>query len=408
MRAEYSDDRVTGITRRLTDMKEIILIKHGELALKGLNRSTFEDVLAKNIRWRLKDLGNFKISRSQSTMTVEPLDDDADMDEAANRIGCIFGIAGYSRAGVAKKNLDSIRETAVEYLADELCAAKTFKVEAKRSDKKFPLTSPELSRETGAYILSKFPGLKVDVHNPDLTVTVEVRDGSVYVRGNQLKGAGGMPVGTAGRAMLLVSGGIDSPVAGWMMAKRGLFLDAVHFVSPPYTSTRAEMKVHELVRLVTAYSGRVKLTVVPFTKIQEHIKDNCPEDLFTLIMRRQMMKIACRLAHENGDGALITGESLGQVASQTLQALACTDKAADIPVFRPLIGMDKNEIVTISRKINTFDTSILPYEDCCTVFTPKHPKTKPTPEMLEAAEEGTDWEAMLEEAIEQSKTYTIG
>lgn len=387
-------------------MKEIILIKDGELALKGLNRSTFEDILIKNIRRSLSPSGEFKVIRSQSTIILEPVGD-VDMAQAAQKLRCVFGIAGFSRAGVADKEIGSIKSVAAEYLHDELMLAKTFKVEAKRSDKSFPLNSPEISRELGGYLLDKFNHLRVDVHKPDITVTVEVREHSVYVRGNQIKGAGGMPVGTAGRAALLMSGGIDSPVAGWMMAKRGLYLDAIHFASPPYTSARAEIKVRELVRLLTRYSGRINLTVVPFTEIQETIKDTCPEELFTLIMRRQMMRIATRIAENNGCGALITGESLGQVASQTLQALACTDKVCSIPVFRPLIGMDKNEIVIISRKIGTFETSIQPYEDCCTVFTPKHPRTRPTVELVEAAEAAVEWDGLIDRAVKGVRVVSV-
>lgn len=387
-------------------MKEIILIKNGEIALKGLNRSTFEDKMIKNIRWRLSDLGEFEFVRSQSTVNIFPVGD-ADIAAAAERMKYVFGIAGFSRAGVAEKNIEDIQRVAAEYLEDELYSVKTFKVEAKRSDKKFPLTSPEISREVGGYLLSKFRHLSVDVHNPDTVITVEVREQHVFVRGNQIKGAGGLPVGSAGKAALMVSGGIDSPVAGWMMAKRGIQLNAIHFASPPYTSVNAEMKVHKLLKSVAKYSGRIHLAVVPFTEIQEAIKDNCPEELFTLIMRRMMMRIACRIAENDGCGALITGESLGQVASQTMQALACTNMVATLPVFRPLIGMDKNEIITVSRKIGTFETSILPYEDCCTVFTPKHPRTRPTPDLIEEAEKLVEWDDMIERAISSVKNITI-
>ena len=389
-------------------MKEVILVKNGELALKGLNRSTFEDILVKNIKRRLNyAVGKFTFTKSQSTIIIEPNEEDLDFEKAVEVIGKVFGIAGYSRAALAEKDLDNIKEVALQYLGDDLRSVKTFKVNAKRSDKKFPLTSPELCREVGAHLLRNIPSLKVDVHNPDIIVTVEVRDKHVFIHGNQIKGAGGMPVGSAGRVALLVSGGIDSPVAGWMMAKRGLQLSAIHFAAPPYTSKRAEMKVRDLVSIVAKYSGRVNFAVVNFTEIQETIREKCPEELFTIIMRRLMMKIAVRLAERDGCGALVTGESLGQVASQTLGALACTNAVSTIPVFRPLIGMDKDEIITISRKIGAFETSVLPYEDCCTVFTPKHPRTRPTLELIEKAEGSVDWDEMIERAIAETKYEAV-
>ncbi len=388
-------------------MKEIILIKNGELALKGLNRRTFEDMLVKNMRRRLDGAGKFKFTVAQSTIVAEPDDDNVDFDEAVERIGKIFGIAGFSRAAAVEKDMDTILKSAEEYLAPQLLTVRSFKVEAKRSDKKFPLTSPEICRETGGYLLRKFPHLEVDVHNPDIVVTVEVRDSNAYIHGKQLKGAGGMPTGSAGRAALLISGGIDSPVAGYMMAKRGLELMAVHFASPPYTSERAEQKVHSLLKQVSKYSGRIALFVVPFTKTQELIKDNCPEEIFTVIMRRMMMRVAQKIAAKEHAGALITGESVGQVASQTMQAIACTDAVCEIPVFRPLIGMDKDEVVAISRKIETFDISILPYEDCCTVFTPKHPKTRPTIEYVEECEKALEVDKLVDEAAENARFVLI-
>lgn len=385
-------------------MKEVLLVKNGELALKGLNRSTFEDMLVKNIKRRLlASVGKFQFTKSQSTIIAEPVDEDVDFEQAVETLKKVFGIAAFSRAAIAEKDFDSIKDVALEYLGDELRQVKTFKVNAKRSDKKFPMTSPEICREVGAHLLRNIKTLSVDVHNPDITVTVEVRDKNVFIHGNQIKGAGGMPVGSAGRVALLVSGGIDSPVAGWMMAKRGLQLNAIHFAAPPYTSKRAEMKVHDLVSIVAKYSGRVNFAVVNFTEIQETIKEKCPEELFTIIMRRLMMKIAIRIAQRDGCGALVTGESLGQVASQTLGAIACTDAVSDMPVFRPLIGMDKDEIITISRKIGTFETSILPYEDCCTVFTPKHPRTRPTLELIEKAESAVDFSEMIDRAVEGTR-----
>lgn len=380
-------------------MKEIILIKDGELSLKGLNRRNFEDKMVASIRRRLKPLGNIKITKAQSAIYIEPQDDDFDFEEALERMQLIFGVAAFSRAAVCKKDMVDILSKAPIYLAERMREIKTFKVEAKRSDKAFPLGSPEICREVGAALLRAFPHLRVDVHNPQEVVTVEIRDFAAYIRAGQIKGAGGLPVGTAGRAMVLISGGIDSPVAAWTMAKRGLVLNAIHFASPPYTSPRAEQKVRDLLAKVARYSGTIKLAVVPFTEIQEEIGKHCPEDYFTLIMRRLMMRIANRVADTEECLALITGESLGQVASQTLPAIAATDEVTSIPVLRPLIGMDKEEIITISKKIDAFETSILPYEDCCTVFTPKHPHTRPKKGQCAEAESGLDIEPLIERAI---------
>lgn len=388
-------------------MREIILIKNGELVLKGLNRNTFEDILIKNMKKALKNIGEFSFTKSQSTIAVESVDEDADLDDAVDALKKVFGIAALSRAAVAQKDMDSIRQIAVSYLKDELEEAHTFKVEAKRSDKKFPLKSPEISRELGGYILSKFKNLKVDVHNPDVIVTVEVRDKYAFVRGNNIKGAGGMPVGTSGRAAVLISGGIDSPVAAYMMAKRGIELVSIHFASPPYTTELAELKVMELLKKVAKYSGPITTYVVGFTKIQEEIRDKCPEEYFTIIMRRFMMRISEILAKKQGCSALITGESVGQVASQTIYALGCTDAVTQIPVFRPCIGMDKDEIVALSRKIDTFQTSIQPYEDCCTVFTPKHPRTRPKLEDVEAAEARLNIDELIAEAAENARKTVI-
>lgn len=389
-------------------MKEIILVKNGELALKGLNRNTFEDILIKNMKKRLADLGTFEFTKGQSTIMVDPADSDIDLDDAVDRISKVFGIAALSRACVCKKEFDSIKETAADYLQEQLEDAKTFKVEAKRSDKKFPMKSPEICRELGGYLLSKFHNLKVDVHSPDVTVTVEVRDKYAFVRGNNIKGAGGMPTGTSGRACVLISGGIDSPVAAYMMAKRGIELCAVHFASPPYTSELAEMKVMELLKKVAKYSGVITTYVVPFTKIQEAIRDLCPEEYFTIIMRRIMMMISEKISEKQNCTALITGESVGQVASQTMYALSCTDCAVNMPVFRPCIGMDKEEIIAVSRKIDTFETSIQPYEDCCTVFTPKHPKTRPhIDDVINAENKIENLEELMNDAISNVKKVII-
>ena len=383
-------------------MKKVILIKNGELALKGLNRSTFEDILIKNIRRKLSRVGDFKYSKAQSTIIIEAENDD-DIDYAAEKMQKIFGIAAFSPAAAVEKDIDVIKKAVISFLGEQLKEAKTFKVAAKRADKSFPLKSPEICNEVGGHVLSVFSFLKVDVHNPDVTVNVEIRDKYAFIHGKQIKGAGGMPVSTAGRAMLLLSGGIDSPVAGYMMAKRGMNLTALHFTAPPYTSKRAELKVKSLAEIISEYSGRITFITVNFTEIEEAIKDNCPEELFTIILRRMMMKAANILSERDGSKALITGESLGQVASQTADAIICTDALAALPVFRPCIGMDKEEIISVARKIGTFETSLEPYEDCCTVFTPKHPRTRPTLELIEKAEAAFDFDPLIEKAVENAQ-----
>lgn len=388
-------------------MQEVILIKNGEIILKGLNRPLFESLLVKNIRRRLAAAGPCRIERSQSTITIEPDGDAFDFEAAIDSLKRVFGIVSFSRALVVEKDLETVKVSAGDYLEDALRSVKTFKVEAKRSDKRFPFTSPEIAREVGAALLDRFPHLNVDVHHPELVVMVEIRDFGAYLHAGAVAGAGGMPVGSNGRAALLISGGIDSPVAGYMMAKRGVELCAVHFASPPYTSERAREKVLELLRLVGRYSGRVACFIVPFTDIQLQISQNCPEELYTVIMRRMMMKLAGRIALRESCGALVTGESIGQVASQTMEALGCTNAAAPLPVFRPLIGMDKDEIVTVARRIGTFETSILPYEDCCTIFTPKHPRTRPKLKYVEQAEEQFDFAPLLDEAYEKTEKVVL-
>lgn len=389
-------------------MKEIILVKYGEMVLKGLNKKSFEDMLTKNIKRRLKNLGQFKITSAQSTTYITPVDENIDLDEVVDRVRKIFGIASLCRACVCEKDFSDITEKSLEYLNEVLSNAKTFKVNAKRSDKAFPMKSPEICTELGGILLEKFPNLTVDVKNPEVTVTVEIRDTNAYVHAENLKGAGGLPVGSSGKAMLLLSGGIDSPVAGYMMAKRGVHIVAIHYVSPPYTSERARMKVEQLCDKMTAYCGGIAFYCVPFTELQEAIKDNCPEEYFTVIMRRLMMEIAQRIAVNDNCLALITGESVGQVASQTMSAIACTDAVCRMPVFRPLVGMDKTEIIDIARKIDTFETSILPYEDCCTVFTPRHPKVRPNLADIEKAQSAFDFEPLIQKAIENTemKTFT--
>ena len=388
-------------------MNEVLLIKSGELVLKGQNRRTFEDQLIKNLRRALSPLGTWQFNMSQSTLQAIPANSEIDMHAAAEKTGQVFCISGYSRALRLPKNMDTIVAHAADYLHEQLAFAKTFKCEAKRSDKTFPLKSPEICAKLGEHLLGAFPHLGVDVRNPEVTVYVEIRDQYAFLHADQIRGAGGLPVGTAGDAALLISGGIDSPVAAWMMARRGLRLTAVHFAAPPYTSQRAEEKVHKLLGQVACYAGRIRLFVVPFTKIQEEIKAKCPEELFTLIMRRIMMRISEHIALRENCGALITGESLGQVASQTMQALACTDAATTLPVFRPLIGTDKDEVVHLARKIGTFDISILPYEDCCTVFTPRHPRTRPKLSMLQQAELALDLDTIIEDAICNTKYLAI-
>jgi tRNA uracil 4-sulfurtransferase len=388
-------------------MREIILLKLGEVVLKGLNRRNFEDTLMRNIRRRLNGLGAFDVYELQSTIYVTPKDDDADLFTAQERLSKVFGIASLTRACETEKNMDAILHACEEYLCGPLAGVKTFKVESKRSDKKFPLKSPEICSQVGGYILSRFPHLKVDVNHPEYIVRVEVRDTAAYVHGNPERGAGGIPVGTGGKAAILISGGIDSPVAAWMMARRGVELTAVHFASPPYTSERAEQKVRDLLAKVGAYAGRMMMFTVPFAKVQEQIMANCPEELFTIIMRRMMMRCAEKIAQSEGCGALITGESLGQVASQTLEAIVCTDAVANMPVFRPLIGMDKREIVDCANQIDTYEISIQPYEDCCTIFTPKHPRTKPVLKYVEKAEEALNCDALVEECVQNVKKTLI-
>lgn len=384
-------------------MKEIVLVKYGEMALKGLNKKTFEDMLTKNIKRRIKSLGKFICTSAQSTLYITPDDDSADLSEVVERVGKIFGIAALCRACVCEKDFEDITEKSVEYLGGILDGAVSFKVTAKRADKSFPMKSPDICRELGGILLERFPNLHVDVNKPEVTVTVEIRDTNAYVHAENIKGAGGLPVGSSGKAMLLLSGGIDSPVAGWMMAKRGVHIAAIHYVSPPYTSDRAQLKVEQLCEKLTDYCGGIAFYCVPFTEIQEAIKDNCPEEFFTIIMRRLMMEIAQRIADKDGCLALITGESVGQVASQTMAAIACTDAVCRIPVFRPLIGMDKTEIIAIARKIDTFETSTLPYEDCCTVFTPRHPKVRPQLSDIEKAQSSFDFEPLISKAVEDTE-----
>ena len=379
---------------------EMLLLKLGEVVLKGLNRRTFEDKLVNNVRRRLRKCGSFQVYVRQSTIYVEPQRDDCDMEAALTAARQVFGVVSVVRAVPCEKTVEAIVATAREYLAGEFAQARTFKVESRRADKSFPMNSIQISQAVGGDLADAFPGVAVDVHNPDLTVHVEIREKFAYVHGPALPGAGGLPVGTGGHAVSLLSGGLDSPVSSWMMARRGVQLEMVHFVSPPYTSQQAQDKVLELARLLTAYCGTMVVHIVPFTEIQEEIRRKCPEEFFTLIMRRFMMRISQAIARRAGAHALVTGESLGQVASQTMLALGVTEDVVSLPVLRPLIGMDKVEIIRIAREIGTYDTSILPYEDCCTVFTPRHPAIRPQVEDVRAAEAALDVDALVAKALE--------
>ena len=389
-------------------MNDLLLCKPGEIFLKGLNKHYFEERLVANVKRRLKPIGHFRVTYLQSALYIEAADDAADLDAAYDAVRKVFGIATITRAAACEKDKDAITALAKTYLHDAMTAARSFKVETKRSDKRFPMTSIELSQYVGGELAEAFPNTVVDVHDPELTVRLEVREQAAYVHAQAVGAAGGMPVGCNGAAVTMLSGGIDSPVAAYRMAKRGLGLDHIHFASPPYTSERAKLKVKALAQLITPYTGSSNLFVVPYTKPQEYIRDNAPDVLFTVLMRRSMMRIANRIATRQGCEALITGESLAQVASQTVKALQCTDAAQDLPILRPLIGMDKTEIVETARHINTFETSILPYEDCCTIFTPPHPKIRPELEEILEAEAGMPGLAQLEaEAAEATERIRL-
>ncbi len=388
-------------------MNDLILLKEGEVVLKGLNRRYFEQKLLENIRRRLRPCGEFTVTLQQSVVCVEPKNGDADMDAAFEAMRHVFGILRLTRAAACEKTPEAMLEKAKEYLHDELSTARTFKVESKRSDKGFPMTSIQLSQYVGGELNEAFPNLKADMHTPELTVWLEVRERAAYVHGRPVSGAGGMPVGSNGSAVTLLSGGIDSPVSTYMMAKRGLRLIPVHFFSFPYTSELAKQKVVDLARILTPWCGRMTLEVVPFTEIQMQIREKCPEELFTLIMRRFMMRIAEKIARWNGCGALVTGESLGQVASQTMEAMGVTEACIGLPILKPLVGMDKEEIITVSRRIGCFETSILPYEDCCTVFTPRHPRTRPKLAEIEEAERALDVDALVQAAFDGREKIRI-
>ncbi len=388
-------------------MKEVILCKYGELILKGANRSRFESQLMRELRRRAAHIGDFQIRWAQSTVYIEPQSDTEDVAEMYRQVKKVFGFASVTKAVACKKDMEAIFAAARAYLPEKLRGYKTFRCEAKRSDKMFPLKSPAIAAEVGGVILEAVPELSVDLSHPDITVRVEIRDKMAYIHAGQERGAGGIPLGSGGKGLLLLSGGIDSPVAGYMMAKRGLYIDALHFESYPYTSQQAREKVLELAHALCEYCREIRVHIISLTHIQEVLRDKCEEEYFTLLLRRFMMELANRTAAEKDCAALITGESLGQVASQTMAAIRVTDEAARYPVLRPCIGLDKEEIVERARQIGTFDTSILPYEDCCTVFTPRHPKTRPELSKVFQQEARLDREALLQEAWDSLYTVAV-
>lgn len=382
-------------------MEQLILVRFGEIHLKGLNRPYFEHRLVREMKRRLYDEPQAAVEKGDGRYYIRGVQN---LDAVMERIRKVFGVHSLSPAIAVEKDIAAIRDQAVEMMRDK--HPTTFKVKARRADKRFPMTSPEICEEVGGYILETLPGWKVDVHHPEVTLEVEVRE-QAFLHCETLPAAGGMPVGTNGRAFLLLSGGIDSPVAGYMVAKRGVAIEAVHFFSYPYTGEPAKEKVLTLAKLLSEYAGPVRVHVVPFTKIQQEIYQKCPEGELTVIMRRFMMRIAQGLAQRGKGGALVTGESIGQVASQTMEALAATDAVVDMPVFRPVIGMDKQEIMEIAMKIGTYETSILPYEDCCTVFTPRHPVTRPKLERIESSEKVLDIEGLVQEAVDGTEVVTF-
>ena len=389
-------------------MREVIMGYQGEMSLKGLNRNQFESTMMKILRYRLKTVGKFRVYCTQSTFYMEPEEEDIDMDLAFERVSKVFGLAALSRAVVCEKDFDTICQTAEDYLGDSLHGIKTFKVEARRSDKSYPMTSPELMRELGAYLLGKHNYLKVDVHNPQFKVIVEIRDYGAYIHGPKIQGEGGLPVGTSGRALNMLSGGIDSPVATWMMAKRGVEVEGVYFHSPPYTSEWAKEKVIDLAKRIADFTGEFRLYVVPFTELQLYLLDNTAHDRLTIHLKRAMMRAAEMIAHKDDALALVTGESVGQVASQTMQGIQVINAVCDLPVLRPLAGMDKAEIIERAEKIGTFEISIRPYEDCCTVFVAKHPVTKPRLNYIEKAEHKlTELDRLLEEAVANAEIIDL-
>lgn len=410
-------------------MKKVILIRYGEIMLKGLNRPFFENALVENIKRVLRRLGSSRIIKKRGRIYIKPENEEFDIQAAVKKLKNVFGIISISPALCVDNDFEEIKKHALQIAMEAIgkdtdkdtgskdigkgtceitCKGTgiSFKVETKRENKSFYMDSMEINSELGRYLLTELPELKVDVNNPSFVIHVEVRE-HTYIYAELIKGYGGLPVGTGGKAMLLLSGGIDSPVAGWMMAKRGIRIEAVHFYSYPYTSERSREKVIELVRILSSYCLDINLHIVPFTNAQLEISEKCPHDMITIIMRRMMMKISEKLAETTGSMALVTGESMGQVASQTLQSLSVTNAATNMLVFRPLIGMDKNEVIDIARKIGTYEISILPYEDCCTLFVAKHPETKPKLERVLSAESVLDTDKLVKEALEGTDTIYI-
>jgi thiazole biosynthesis/tRNA modification protein ThiI len=380
-------------------MRELILCKYGEVALKGLNRGWFEEVLLRDIRARLAHIGKFNVKAAQCTIYIEPRDQEQDTEAAFDEVKTVFGLSAVSRGIIVEKDMDEMKRVAAEYLPQFMQGVKTFRAEARRSDKRFPVTSPKIAAEIGGAVLSVMPNLKVNLTEPEITVRAEVREKYAYLSAGQERAAGGMPYGTNGKGLVLLSGGIDSPVAAHMIARRGVTIEALHFESTPYTSERAREKVLQLAKLIANYCGKVKVHVISVTHIQEELQKSCEEEYFTLLLRRFMMRLAQRTAELYKCNALITGESIGQVASQTMQAIEVTNAAVTLPVFRPCIGMDKEDIVDISKKIGTYETSILPYEDCCTIFTPRHPRTRPEIDKVIEQENLIDIAALEDEAF---------
>lgn len=381
-------------------MREVLQVRFGEIFLKGLNRPTFMRMLVSRVRDAVREVqGHVWLSDSRVYVS-----DMTDMDEAIRRVTKVFGVHSVCRAiEMEKDSFEAICDQAVELLKDH---EGSFKVNARRSDKRYFMDSPAINMEMGGYILERLPKLHVEIKNPDVVLSVEIRD-KAYLYTHPIMAVGGMPVGSNGKATLLLSGGIDSPVAGWMIAKRGVTMSAVHFNSPPYTSERAKEKVLDLARILSESLCGIRVHVVPFTDIQMQIHEKCHEDYTTIIMRRYMMRIANEIAKKEHSQALVTGESIGQVASQTMHALSCTDEIAEVPVFRPLIGFDKSEIIDIAKKIGTYETSNLPYEDCCTVFTPRHPATKPKMDIILDGESKLDTEALIKAALENTEVIQL-
>lgn len=388
--------------------QNIFIVRCGEVALKGMNKPYFERMLAERIRKNLSEFEGTEVQRHEGLIYVRA-DKKFEKEKLIRQISRVFGVASISPAVEAESDLDAIGEEAVKYMKEliETKGIKTFKVEAKRADKNFPVKSPDIARIIGAKVLIGCKVLKVDVHNPDVHLFVDLRHDKSYIYQQKIAGFGGLPLGTNGKGMVLLSGGIDSPVAAWMMAKRGMLIEAVHFHSYPYTSQRAQEKVEELARIVASYCGNFKMHVINLLPVQEQIVQHCPEEETTILVRRFMMRIAEKIAEKNKAMMLITGENLGQVASQTAEALVVTDASVSMPVMRPLIAMDKVDIMEKAEEIGTFETSILPYEDCCTVFLPKHPTTKPKFERIEASESRLDVEGLVSAAVDSEEIVFI-